>query len=91
MLTFLNGIYGILTQSQINIFIYLLLYFQMRTFLQIWLQKNRVQELKIVLTNLEESLCPREQFALQRQTWRYISKNHWQTNNKTKSHISSNM
>lgn len=88
MLYIPGSIFGILTQS--NAF-YLLFYFQMRTFLQIWLQKNRVQELKIVLTNLEESLCQREQFALQRQTWRYVSGNHWTTNGKTKSHISSNM
>lgn len=43
---------------------------QMRTFLQIWLQKNLVQELRIVPTNLEESLYPREQCAQQRQAWR---------------------
>lgn len=46
--------------------------FQMRTFLQIWSQKNPVQELRIVPTNLEESLYPREQCVRQRQTWRYI-------------------
>lgn len=76
MLYILDSIYDMLRQSHIHIFMYLFVCFQMRTFLQIWLQKNRVQELKIVLTNLEESLCPREQFALQRQTWRYISLNH---------------
>jgi len=36
----------------------------MRTFLQIWSQKNPVQELRIVPTNLEESLYPREQCAI---------------------------
>lgn len=48
----------------------------MRTFLQIWLQKNPVQELRIVHTNLEESPYPREQCARQRQTWRYIYQKH---------------
>lgn len=39
--------------------------------MQIWSQKNPVQELKIVPINLEESLYPREQCVRQRQTWRY--------------------
>lgn len=39
--------------------------------MQIWLQKNPVQELRIVPTNLEESLYLREQCVRQRQTWRY--------------------
>lgn len=43
----------------------------MRTFLQKWLQKNPVQELRIVPTSLEESLYPRERCVPQRQTWRY--------------------
>lgn len=72
------------------IFMYIyLLYLQMRTFLQIWLQKNRVQELRIVPTNLEESLYPREQFARRRQTWRYFTKNHRTSYQKI--HISFNM
>lgn len=54
-------------------FLKILFVLQMRTFLQIWLQKNPVQELRIVPTNLEESLYPREQCAQQRQTWRYVS------------------
>lgn len=45
---------------------------QMRTLLQIWSQKNPVQELRIVPTNLEESLCPREQCVRQRPTWKYV-------------------
>lgn len=53
-------------------YVFILFHLQMRTLLQIWLQKNLVQELRIVPTNLEESLYPREQCAQQRQTWRYV-------------------
>lgn len=55
-----------------NVSFTMLRHFQMRTFLQIWSQKNPVQELRIVPTNLEESLYPREQCVRQRLTWRYV-------------------
>lgn len=42
--------------------------------MQIWSQKNPVQELRIVPINLEESLYPREQCVRQRRTWRYSYK-----------------
>lgn len=47
-------------------------FFQMRTFLQIWLQKNLVQELKTVHTNFAENPCYlREPRVLQKAVWRY--------------------
>lgn len=56
------------------IIFFLLHHLQMRTFMQIWSQKNPVQELRIVPINLEESLSPREQCVRRRQTWRYSYK-----------------
>ncbi len=62
-----------IASNDIYIYIFFVFHhFQMRTLLQIWSQKNPVQELRTVPTSLEESLYPREQCVRQRQTWRYI-------------------